>query len=135
MGFLIKKGSGLQLKEIVTFLDNSEISQLDSNYIAIGTIPATAKIISIQMSVNAVVNAFQDFYILSLSQNIAIASFNNSAVQLQANYISHFAIGAYPSLTISGYQLKTTNDTILISTINQPITTATQMKVVVSYFE
>lgn len=135
MGYLIDQAGGLELKEIITVLDNSEITQLDSNYIAIGTIPGNAKIISIQMSVNAVVNAFQDFYILSQSQNIPIATFNNTAVQLKPNYINHFALGAYPSLTISGYELQTTNDTLLISTINQPITTATLMTVVLSYFE
>lgn len=135
MGYLIDQAGGLELKEIITFLDNSEITQLDSNYINIGTIPANAKIISIQMSVNAVVNAFQDFYILSNSSYKQIAVFNNLATQLQAGYINHFAIGAYPSLTISGYELQSTNEILLLTAINQPITTATQMKVVLSYFE
>lgn len=135
MGILIKPSSSLELKEIITVLDNSEITQLDSNYIAIGTIPANAKIISIQMSVNAVVNAFQDFYILSNSTYKQIAVFNNLATQLLSGYVNHFSIGAYQSLTINGYELKPTNDTLLISTINQPITTATRMEVVLSYFE
>jgi len=135
MGFLVKKASGLTLKQIVTVLDNSEITQLDSNYIAIGTIAANAKIISIQMSVNDVVNTFGDFYILSQSQLIAIANFTNAAVSLNPSYIAHFALGSGPQLIISGYELKTNNDTLLLSTINQPISAATQMVITLSYFE
>jgi hypothetical protein len=135
MGYLVNPSSGLELKQIVTTLDNSEITQLDSNYISIGTIPSNAKIISIQMSVDAAVNNFGDFYIISASQFIAIANFTNAGTSLNPLYIAHFSIGAYPQLTISGYELKGTNDGLLISTINQPISSATQMKIVLSYFD
>jgi hypothetical protein len=134
MGYLVKPSSGLELKQIITTLDNSEISQLDSNFISIGSVEGTFKIISIQMSVDDDVNAFGDFYIVSGSSGIEIANFTNNGVSLTNNYVAHFSLGAFPQLTISGYEIAYV-DTLFIKTINQPITSATQMKVVLSYFE
>jgi hypothetical protein len=51
------------------------------------------------------------------------------------NYTYHFCIGYDSAINQMGYQLKQGNVALLLSTINQPVSTATIMTVTISYFD
>jgi hypothetical protein len=136
MGFLIKKASGLIIYEIVTTLDNTEISQLDSNYIAIGTIPATAKIINIQLTANAQVVAWSNFNVLNgpFGGSPRVATLNNPLQEINTGYVYHFCIGYDDTTNLMGYELQQPTTTLFLTAITPPATLATVMTVKLSYF-
>ena len=136
MGFLIKKASGLIINEIVTTLNNSEIAALDSTYIAIGTIPATAKIIDIQLTANAQVVAWSNLNVLNgpSSINTAVATLNNTVTEINTGYVYHFCIGYDDTTNLMGYELQQPTTTLFLSAITPPVTLATLMTVKLSYF-
>ena len=133
MGFLIKKASGLIINEIITTLNNSEIAALDSTYIAIGTIPATAKIINIQLTANAQVVAWSNLNVLNHINDI-VASFSNPLQIINTGYVYHFGIGFSNTTTQDGYELIQPTTTLLLSAILPPATLATVMTVKLYYF-
>jgi thiosulfate reductase cytochrome b subunit len=133
MGFLIKKASGLIINEIVTTLNNAEIAALNSTYIAIGTIPATAKIINIQLTANAQVVAWSNLNVLN-NVNVAVATLNNTVTEINTGYVYHFCIGFDVTTNLMGYELRQATTTLTISAITPPVTLATVMTVKLSYF-
>jgi predicted transcriptional regulator len=133
MGFLIKKASGLIINEIVTTLNNAEIAALDSTYIAIGTIPATAKIINIQLTANAQIVAWSNFNVLNHA-NVAVATLNNTVTEINTGYVYHFCIGYDDTTNLMGYELRQATTTLFLSAITPPVTLATLMTVKLSYF-
>ena len=136
MGQLIKKSSGLVLQEIVTTLNNSEISQLDSNYIAIGTIPATAKIVNIQLTANAQVTTWSNLNVMNnpFSGSIVVATYNNPFGVINTGFVYHFCIGYDGTTGLMGYELGQPTNTLFLSAITTPITLATVMTVKLYYF-
>jgi len=136
MGFLIKKASGLIINEIVTTLNNSEIAALDGTYIAIGTIPATAKIINIQLTANAQVAAWSNLNVLNgpSSINTAVATLNNTITEINTGIVYHFCIGYDETTALMGYELGQPTTTLFLSAISFPVTLATLMTVKLSYF-
>jgi hypothetical protein len=133
MGQLIKKSSGLVLTEIVTTLNNSEIAALDSTYIAIGTIPATAKIINIQLTANNQVVAWSNFNVLN-HNNVSVATLYNTLQQINTGYVYHFCIGFDDTTNLMGYELRQATTTLTISAISPPATLATLMTIKLYYF-
>jgi hypothetical protein len=133
MGQLIKKSSGLVLQEIVTTLNYSQISQLDSNYIPIGTISATAKIINIQLTANAQVLAWSNLNVLNHT-NVAVATLNNTLQEINTGYVYHFCIGYDDTTNLMGYELRQATTTLTISAITPPATLATLMTIKLYYF-
>jgi hypothetical protein len=133
MGFLIKKASGLIINEIVTTLNNSEIAALDGTYIAIGTIPATAKIINIQLTANAQVVAWSNLNVLNHA-NVSVATLNNTVTEINTGYVYHFCIGYDDTTNLMGYELRQPTTTLFLSAITPPATLATVMTVKLSYF-
>jgi len=133
MGFLIKKASGLIINEIVTTLNNAEISALDRVYIAIGTIPATAKIINIQLTANDQVVAWSNLNVLNVS-NLSVATFNNTATEINTGRVYHFCIGYDETTFLMGYELGQPTTTLFLSAITPPATLATLMTVKLYYF-
>jgi len=133
MGFLIKKASGLIINEIVTTLNNAEIAALDSTYIAIGTIPATAKIINIQLTANAQVVAWSNLNVLN-GANVSVATLNNTATEINTGFTYHFCIGYDDTTNLMGYELSQPTTTLNLSAITPPVTLASLMTVKLSYF-
>ena len=132
MGFLIKKASGLIINEIVTTLNNAEISALASTF-PIGTIPATAKIISIQLTANAQVVAWNNLQVTN-SAFLSVATLNNTLSEINAGFTYHFCIGYNDTTNIMGYELQQPNTTLYLEAIAPPATLATVMTVKLYYF-
>jgi hypothetical protein len=133
MGFLIKKASGLIINEIITTLNNAEIAALDSTYIAIGTIPATAKIINIQLTANAQVVAWSNLYVFNHINEI-VAALSNPLQEINTGYVYHFGIGFSNTITYDGYELRQPTTTLSLAAITPPVTLATAITVKLSYF-
>lgn len=132
MGQLIINNSS-KLTEIVTTLNNSEISTLDSTYIAIGTIPGTAKIINIQLTANAQVVAWSNLNVLNHINEI-VASLSNPLQEINTGYVYNFGIGFSNTTTPDGYELRQPTTTLFLSAILPPVTLATLMTVKLYYF-